>query len=166
MSLTNRKQGRSIDAHALRESNSTRTRAQLGPFAGGEQRRLPSGQHAVRHGLADEQRDLRLAGPHQLYDMIPWRILHILPINSQYLITWLQLSYAGPAFGNKSHNNRPLAARHKAEAETSAALQLHEPWLRRMLVPAYAFRRLIRCRLIQMATRSEGNCNVGYTPLG
>lgn len=102
----------------------------------------------MRHGLTDKQRDLRFTGAYQLNDMISGRILNILSIDCKYLIARLQLAYAGPSLRDKAHNHRTLTAGNKAKAQARTALQQHEAWLWRMLIPSDALGSLISGGLI------------------
>jgi len=106
----------------------------------------------VRHGLAHEEIDLRLTGSHQLDDMIPWRILHILPINRQDLIARLQFSDTWTTLCHKSHYYGTLTTGHKSKSQTGIPLKLDMSWFWRMLIPAYAFGRLVGGRFIEVAS--------------
>lgn len=138
-----RKQWCSIDAHTLGKAHTTGTRSQLGTFAGREKRRFAARHDTVRHRLTDKQRNLRFTGAYQLYDMISGCIFNIFSIDCEYLITRLQLAYAGSSLRDKAHNHRTLTAGNKAKAQARAALQQHQAWLWRMLIPSDALGSLI-----------------------
>lgn len=60
--------------------------------------------HVIKRRLADHQPHRLLAASHQLYDMVPRGGAHVLFIDSEQLIAWLQLANARSILRHKPRN--------------------------------------------------------------
>lgn len=88
--FTYRKQRSPVHTYALRKAHSCRPASQLRFFCRRQKRRFAAGT-AVCQRLADEQADLRVAGSHQLDDMVAGRLLHVLVVHLENAVAGFEL---------------------------------------------------------------------------